>query len=80
MKMENIYQAKTHLSRLVDEVLEGNDVVIARNGRPLVRLIPYEEEDRGLVYGLAKGKIWMAEDWDKPDEEYLDMFKEYMPE
>lgn len=79
MTIENIYQAKTHLSRLVDEVLEGKDVVIARSGRPLVRLIPYEPKPEGLTYGLLKGKIWMAEDFDD-SEEWNDMFREYTPE
>ena len=79
MTIENIYQAKTHLSRLVDEVLEGKDVVIARSGRPLVRLIRYEPKPEGLTYGLLKGKIRIADDFDD-FEEWNDMFREYMPE
>ncbi len=80
MTVENIYQAKTHLSRLVDEALEGKDVVIARSGRPLVRLVPYQEKPGGLNYGLLKGRIRIAEDFDSFDGETEEMFREYTPE
>ncbi len=77
MTVENIYQAKTHLSRLVDEVLEGKDVVIARSGRPLVRLVPYEDKPEGLKYGLLQGQIEIAEDFNN-SEEWKQCMNEYM--
>ena len=69
----NMHDAKSNLSKLVEAVLDGEDVVIARAGTPVARLVPYEEDvdDRPIKhpFGLYKGQIWMADDiWD-PDPE-----------
>lgn len=62
----NIHEAKTHLSRLLQKVAEGEEVIIARAGVPVARLIavPRAEETRPL--GIARGEIWMADDFDAP--------------
>ncbi len=62
----NIREAKKHLSRLVQRVLDGEEVVVARAGRPLVRLVPIEAPSREVVLGLDEGKAWIAEDFDAP--------------
>jgi prevent-host-death family protein len=52
----NLHDAKTHLSRYVDQALEGEEVVIARAGRPLVKLVPLEPQQRHRRLGFLKGK------------------------
>ena len=61
----NIYAAKTHLSRLIDQVNAGEEVVITRHGRAVARLVPAEGKTKRKL-GTLKGKIWMAEDFDAP--------------
>ncbi|HEV2335065.1 MAG TPA: type II toxin-antitoxin system prevent-host-death family antitoxin, partial [Stellaceae bacterium] len=56
----NMHQAKTSLSRLVARALEGEEIVIARNGEPLVKLVPIPKEPKPRVPGRYKGKIWIA--------------------
>lgn len=67
----NMHQAKTSLSRLVERALAGEDVVIARNGEPLVRLVPVTKTLKPRVPGRLKGKVWMAPDFDEMSEEEL---------
>ena len=61
----NIYAAKTHFSRLIDRVLEGDEIVIARHGRPVARLVPMEEQT-SREPGLLAGRIEIADDFDAP--------------
>ena len=63
----NIHDAKTHLSRLVERVEGGEEVIIARAGRPVARLVPYRARREPRTPGLLKGKIWLADDWDSPE-------------
>ncbi len=67
----NMHQAKTSLSRLVERAVAGEDVVIARNGEPLVRLVPIAKTREPRVPGRMKGKIWIAPDFDTMSEEEL---------
>ncbi|MDP2317628.1 MAG: type II toxin-antitoxin system prevent-host-death family antitoxin [Pseudomonadota bacterium] len=64
----NIYDAKTHLSELVQRASEGEEILIARNGKPVARLVPLE---RAVVRrpGGWEGKVWLAPDFDAADEE-----------
>ena len=62
----NIHQAKTQLSRLVDEVAEGKEVLIAKAGKPLAKLIPLREQKRRRTPGFLKGKLSVAADFDAP--------------
>jgi prevent-host-death family protein len=71
----NIHDAKTHFSELVAEVEQGGEVVIARAGKPVARLVPYETPQPRKP-GLLKGKIWMAPDFDACDAEIARMFEE----
>jgi prevent-host-death family protein len=64
MHKVNLYEAKTTLSRLVEEALAGGEVVIARAGKPLVRLVPCRVEDEPRQPGNEE--IWMADDFDAP--------------
>lgn len=63
----NILQAKTQLSKLVDEAAQGEEIIIAKAGRPVARLVPlaaYDCKTRKL--GGMKGQIWLAEDYYAP--------------
>jgi prevent-host-death family protein len=71
----NIYAAKTDLSRLIDQVNAGEEVVITRHGRAVARLVPVEGKPKRKL-GTLKGKIWMSEDFDAPlPDEMLKLFE-----
>lgn len=74
MKSANLHEAKTHLSRLVDAALTGEEVIIARAGKPLVRLVPLEPPREARKLGLDAGKIVIAEDFDDPMPELESLF------
>ena len=71
----NMHQAKSSLSRLVERALAGEEVLIARNGRPLVRLVPVQNKREPRVPGRGKGKIWISPDFEVPDEEITELFE-----
>jgi prevent-host-death family protein len=63
----NIHEAKTHLSRLLEEVEDGEEIVIARAGKPVATLVSYEERrPKRKGRGSLKGKIWIGDDFDDP--------------
>jgi prevent-host-death family protein len=66
VKLVNMHEAKSTLSRLVEQVEHGEDVVIARAGRPVARLVPYVEEPKPRVPGRWKGQVWISPDFDDP--------------
>ena len=70
MEMVNMHKAKTNLSKLVEKALQGEEVVIAKSGKPLVQIVPLkQEEKKNRKGGLWKGKVWMSPDFDKwPDD------------
>lgn len=68
MKIINIQAAKTHLSRLVEEAAAGADIVIAKAGKPLVRLAPYHVAAHDRLLGSLAGQVWEAPDCWAPDE------------
>ena len=74
MQLVNVHQAKSQLSKLLDQVAAGEEVVIARHGKPVARLAPMQEELPPRQPGALKGKIWVAENFDDPDEELEDLF------
>lgn len=72
----NIHEAKTHLSRLVDRAANGEEIVIARAGRPIARLAPLTEERQPRRGGIWKGKVVIADNFDDPlDEEFEAAFR-----
>jgi prevent-host-death family protein len=74
MAMVNIHAAKTHLSSLVDQAVRGEDIVIARAGKPMVRLVPVEKPPR--VLGQLDGKLTIPDDFDDPlPEDILALFE-----
>ena len=79
MKSVNIQEAKTHLSRLVEEAMRGEEIVIAKAGRPYVRLVPCPPEDAPRVLGRWQGRMRMAEDFDETPEEIVRLFEGSTP-
>lgn len=76
MATVNIHEAKTHLSRLVDEVAAGAEIIIAKAGKPMARLTPFSAPVRKKHLGLLKGKIKVPDDFNSPlDEETLSGFE-----
>lgn len=73
-KIINIYEAKTHLSALVDQAVSGDDVIIARNGKPQARITSLVPARGKVKYGLLKGKLTIPEDFDAPNPDIEAMF------
>lgn len=71
----NIHEAKTHLSRLVERVEAGEEVVIARAGRPVARLVPFRRRTAPRQPGLWRGMVELAPDFDSTDERLLADFE-----
>ncbi|OLT01209.1 hypothetical protein BJF90_32970 [Pseudonocardia sp. CNS-004] len=72
----NVYDAKSHLSQLLARVEAGEEIVIARNGRPVARLVPAQRQGTRRTPGSLRGRIWMATDYDEPDDELISAFYE----
>lgn len=72
----NVHQAKTHLSRLLERVAAGEEIIIAKAGKPVARLVPIEPGRPKRVFGDLKGKVWISPDFDKPDLELQKAFEE----
>ena len=78
MKISNIHEAKSQLSRLIESALAGEEIVIAKAGKPLVRLIPYQEDKQPRKPGGWEGKVVMSDDFD--DELPADILAGFMGE
>ena len=74
MQFINIHDAKTNLSSLIAKVLAGEDVVIAKAGKPVAKLVAYKEKIKPRKFGLWKGKVWMSDDFNDEDEEINKLF------
>ena len=71
----NVHEAKTHLSRLLVRVSQGEQITIAKEGKPVARLVPVPSQLKRRVPGTAIGRIWMAPDFEAPlPDEILDEF------
>ena len=72
----NIYEAKTHLSKLIESTMQGEEFIIAKAGKPVARLVPITPQKKRRQPGLLKNKIKIAEDFDAPlPEEILTAFE-----
>lgn len=75
MKTVNVYEAKTHLSQLLDLAASGEEVVIARAGRPLAKLIPYQPNEQPRKPGYWKGQVKIAKDFNLLPDSVLKAFE-----
>jgi len=66
----NIHAAKTHLSRLVERVEAGEEITLARAGRPVAKLVPYRRQAEPRKPGLWEGRVWIAPTFDDPLPEF----------
>jgi len=66
MQTVNIHDAKTHFSRLVDAAASGEEIVIAKAGKPAARLVPITHPSVARKFGVMKGKVRIADDFDAP--------------
>jgi prevent-host-death family protein len=75
-KQVNIHEAKTHFSRLLERVAAGEEITIAKAGRPIARLVPIEPVVKDRTPGRYAGEGWIAEDFDAPlPEDLLRLFE-----
>ncbi|MEO6913959.1 MAG: type II toxin-antitoxin system Phd/YefM family antitoxin [Candidatus Baltobacteraceae bacterium] len=72
MKAVNLYEAKTQLSKLTAAAIAGEDIVIAKNGKPLVRLVPVQVRKRSDAFGTDRGAVTIAPDFDETPADFKD--------
>lgn len=72
----NVHEAKTHLSKLLERVAMGEEVIIAKAGSPVAKLIPFDPHPKTRVFGSAKGEFTVPDDFNDPDPEIEDLFYE----
>ncbi len=70
----NIHDAKTNLSKLIEKTKKGEDVIIAKAGKPVAKLVAYKEPLKPRKPGLWKGKIFIPENFNDEDEEINKLF------
>ena len=75
----NVHEAKTHLSRLLQQVESGEEVIISRANKPVARLSTHHGRSAPRVPGALRGQIWIAPDFDELPEEILDAFSGNKP-
>lgn len=73
MQVMNVHDAKTQLSKLLEQVQAGEEIIIAKAGHKIARLVPYTTPKRKISPpGFLKDKIWIAEDFDAPLDDLFD--------
>ena len=75
MKVINIHKAKTNLSRIAEEVAAGEEIIVAKAGKPKMKLVPIVHDKKKIKFGALKGKIKISDDFDAPlPEDIIDDF------
>jgi prevent-host-death family protein len=72
----NIHEAKTHLSKLLERVALGEEVIIAKAGAPVAKLVPFNPQPKIRVFGSARGEFTVPDDFNQSDSEIEDLFFE----
>ncbi len=76
LRAVNVHEAKTHLSKLLERVSEGEEIVISKAGRPVARLVPVGDRPERREPGSASGRVVVGENFDAPlPEEVLEAFE-----
>jgi prevent-host-death family protein len=75
----NIHEAKTQFSRLIERVSQGGEVIIAKAGRPVAKLVPYREPSGDRVAGAWRGRVRIADDFDELPPELAAAFRGETP-
>lgn len=76
MQVFNIHEAKTNLSKLIEKTSRGEEVIIAKAGKPVAKLTNYKQSLKPRKLGLLKGKIFVPDDFNEEDEEINKLFYE----
>lgn len=80
MKLTNIHETKTHLSKLIERVEAGEEIIIGRAGKPVAKLVPYKGEKTPVRKpGYWKGKVRIGKDFDALPENILAAFRGELP-
>jgi prevent-host-death family protein len=77
VKVINTHYAKTNLSKLLSVVVQGRQVLIGRNGVPVAKLVPFHARGSKRIGGQLKGKVHMANDFDKLPKKFLASFEHF---
>jgi prevent-host-death family protein len=72
--VRNISEAKAQLSALIEAVLKGDEVILAKAGKPVAKIVPYAGVARPREPGALAGKIWIADDFDTLPDDIADAF------
>ena len=70
----NVHEAKTHLSKLLERVALGEEVIIAKAGKPVAKLVAIESKSKKRIIGTAKGEFVVPDDFNDPSPEIEDLF------
>jgi prevent-host-death family protein len=76
----NIHHAKTHLSKLLERVSLGEEVIIAKAGTPIAKLVPVNNKKKEFRFGSAKGEFVVPDDFNEADPEIEELFYTPLPE
>lgn len=79
MHTANIHEAKSQLSRLIEMVLAGEEVIISKAGKPVVKLVPYPDPTSPRPLGVWRGKVKIAEDFDELPSDLASAFRGEAP-
>lgn len=81
MQTVSLFQAKTHLSKLIDQIASGEEteIVISRNGKPVARVVPVAPPDASRRIGIAKGEFTVPDDIDRHNDEVTRLFLGRLP-
>lgn len=75
MQITNIHEAKSHLSKFLELVFQGEEVIICKAGKPIAKLIKYSQEEQPRLPGYWKGKVHIADDFDELPNAILAAFR-----
>ncbi len=79
MKITNIHEAQTHLSRLVERAAQGEEIIIGKAGKPVAKLVPYREPAAQRTPGYWRDRVRLAEDFDQLPESLASAFRGELP-
>jgi prevent-host-death family protein len=79
MKKFNIAEAKAQFSKLVNDAARGKTIIIARGGKPVARIVPFDDKLGKIKFGTYKGELVIPEDFDAPDQDIIDLFENSGP-
>lgn len=74
MQIYNIHEAKTNLSKLIEKTQNGEEVIIAKAGKPVAKLVEYNIKQKKRKLGLWKGKVWIPDNFNDEDPEINKLF------